>query len=979
MATLLGNAYVRIRPDMDGFQTEANRSISTVLKSAAKVAAIAAGGALATVGVKVLKDSVAEASNLNESLNAVQVTFGKNAKGIMALGENAAKALGLSKTEFNGLAVRFSNFAQTVAGKGGDVVGTMDDLTTRASDFASVMNLDVGQAAELFQSGLAGETEPLRQYGIDLSAAAVQAHALAKGIWNGKGEMTEAQKVQARYSLLMKSTNKTAGDFANTSDSLANRQRIANAQWKNAKASIGQALLPVMQSVTAFIQEKVVPAIQTFGDWFTRDGMPALTRFGATLRDTVLPPLKAVVGWLVQNKDIILPIAGIIGTMVAAYKTWAFVSGIVTAAQTALNFALAANPIGLIVMAVAGLIAGLVLLFKKNETFRNVVLGAWEGIKNAITAVVEWLKPYLTAAWETIKAAVQAVWPVIQKIITVVWGAIKWWVEHYVKAVWTVITTVWDWIKTATQFAWDLIKGFVIDPIVAIWTKVNEVVGNLVTWVGARWDDIKRGTQIIWGKIRDHVIDPIVRAKNRVGEVVDNIGTKLSGVWDTIKTTAATAWTNVKDAIITPIKEVWGAIQSALGLNDDGGYTKKGPLGLLVDVWTKVKDGIGTAFSNLKDAIVEPIAEAFKWVNANVISKLNESVLSKFGDNVKIPLLPIPEGYATGGMVRGPGTGTSDSVLARLSNGEYVVNARATAQHRGLLEAINSGRGAAPSLAATNANWQPPNVGDMVSKLFKKGARAAINLVANPAMDYLENTFGSTFGGRLAVTGFRTMLESVRSWADDLSLAPTPLMEALASRFERMADDSTWVGVSTCLRNVNLALQALGQKFGFTVNGFATAQRAIDATRGVAAAGLMNHGDPPRGSLLFWDAGVGNSAGHIAVGDGKGNFMNNFGRAIVEKLPLDSARSGYRGWAYPWALIAGGKKYDSGGWLQPGWTATYNGTGKPEAILTSEQWDTLNSKRRGNSFHFEIHEAQPTTEDAILAAWRRADALYGGI
>ena len=935
MATLLGNAYVRIRPDMDGFQTEANRSISTVLKSAAKVAAIAAGGALATVGVKVLKDSVAEASNLNESLNAVQVTFGKNAKGIMALGENAAKALGLSKTEFNGLAVRFSNFAQTVAGKGGDVVGTMDDLTTRASDFASVMNLDVGQAAELFQSGLAGETEPLRQYGIDLSAAAVQAHALAKGIWNGKGEMTEAQKVQARYSLLMKSTNKTAGDFANTSDSLANRQRIANAQWKNAKASIGQALLPVMQSVTAFIQEKVVPAIQTFGDWFTRDGMPALTRFGATLRDTVLPPLKAVVGWLVQNKDIILPIAGIIGTMVAAYKTWAFVSGIVTAAQTALNFALTMNPIGVVVMAIAGLIAGLVLLFKKNETFRNVVLGAWEGIKNAITAVVEWLKPYLTAAWDAIKAAVEVVWPIIQKVIELAWKYIKTYVVTYVKIIKTVVEGVWKAIKWATQTTWDAIKAFIIDPIRAAWQIIKTVVGNVRDWLSETW-----------GKIRER---------------------------------ASTAWQNVKDAILDPIRAIWTGIKNALGITDKGGLSDDGPLGKLVGVFRTVVDRVGNVFSKIKDAIVEPIAEAFKWVNANVISKLNESVLSKFGDNVKIPLLPIPKGYATGGMVRGPGTGTSDSVLARLSNGEYVVNARATAQHRGLLEAINSGRGAAPSLAATNANWQPPNVGDMVSKLFKKGARAAINLVANPAMDYLENTFGSTFGGRLAVTGFRTMLESVRSWADDLSLAPTPLMEALASRFERMADDSTWVGVSTCLRNVNLALQALGQKFGFTVNGFATAQRAIDATMGVIRSGQMNDGQPPRGSLLFWDAGVGNSAGHIAVGDGKGNFMNNFGRAIVEKLPLDSARSGYRGWAYPWALIAGGKKYDSGGWLQPGWTATYNGTGKPEAILTSEQWDTLNSKRRGNSFHFEIHEAQPTTEDAILAAWRRADALYGGI
>jgi hypothetical protein len=935
VATLLGNAYVRIRPDMDGFQSEANRTVGAAVRSAAKVAAVAAGAALATVGVKVLKDSVKEASNLNESLNAVQVTFGKNAKGIMALGENAAKALGLSKTEFNGLAVRFSNFAQTVAGKGGDVVGTMDDLTTRASDFASVMNLDVSQAAELFQSGLAGETEPLRQYGIDLSAAAVQAHALAKGIWNGKGEMTEAQKVQARYSLLMKSTNKTAGDFANTSDSLANRQRIANAQWKNAKASIGQALLPVMQSVTQFIQEKVVPAIQAFGDWFTRDGMPALTRFGATLRDTVLPPLTAIVGWLIRNKDVLIPIAGIIGVMVAAYKTWAFISGVVTAAQMALNLALTANPIGLIVMAVAGLVAGLVLLFKKNETFRNVVLASWEAIKTAAVAVWDFIKGYLQGVWEAIKAAVEVVWPIVQKVIELAWKYIKTYVVTYVKVIKAVIEAVWKAIKWATKTTWDAIKAFIIDPIRAAVEVVRNVVGNVREW--------------------------------------------LSNAWANIRERAANAWQNVKDAIVGPIQNVWKAIKNALGINDGGGIAEDGPLAKLVGVFGKVVDKVGSVFGKIKDAIVEPIATAFKWVNTNVITKLNESVLKEFGNNVKIPLLPIPKGYATGGMVRGPGTGTSDSVLARLSNGEYVVNARATAQHRGLLEAINSGRGAAPSLAATNANWQPPNVGDMVSKLFKKGARAAINLVANPAMDYLENTFGDTFGGRLAVTGFRTMLESVRSWADDLSLAPTPLMEALASRFERMADDSTWVGVSTCLRNVNLALQALGQKFGFTVNGFATAQRAIDATRGVAAAGLMNHGDPPRGSLLFWDAGVGNSAGHIAVGDGKGNFMNNFGRAIVEKLSLDSARSGYRGWAYPWALIAGGKKYDSGGWLQPGWTATYNGTGKPEAILTSEQWDTLNSKRRGNSFHFEIHEAQPTTEDAILAAWRRADALYGGI
>lgn len=207
--------------------------------------ALAVAGA---VGVGLFKAGEA-ASNLGESVNAVQVTFGDAADGILKLGEQAATTVGLSNVAFNGLAVQFSNFAQTVAGKGGDVVGVMKDLTGRAGDFASVMNIEVKDAAVLFQSGLAGETEPLRKYGIDLSAAAVKAYAAATGIGTLGKELTESEKVTARYGLLMQSTSKDQGDFANTSGSAANATRIAKAEMENAAASLGQVVAPVIATV----------------------------------------------------------------------------------------------------------------------------------------------------------------------------------------------------------------------------------------------------------------------------------------------------------------------------------------------------------------------------------------------------------------------------------------------------------------------------------------------------------------------------------------------------------------------------------------------------------------------------------------------------------------------------------------------------------------------------------------------------------
>ncbi|MBN9176125.1 MAG: hypothetical protein J0I43_01970 [Microbacterium sp.] len=205
--------------------------------------------------------SIEVASDLSESINAVQVSYGDAARAVLELGAGSAKAFGLSKRELNSYATQFSSFVQTIAGPGGDIAATFSELVGRGSDFASVFNIEVADALATFQSGLAGESEPLRKYGIDLSAATVEAYAYSHGIAAAGSELSEAQKVQARYGALLEQTAKVQGDFANTSDQLANKNRINAATWDDIRAKIGEGFLPVAQSLATIIGDDLLPEI----------------------------------------------------------------------------------------------------------------------------------------------------------------------------------------------------------------------------------------------------------------------------------------------------------------------------------------------------------------------------------------------------------------------------------------------------------------------------------------------------------------------------------------------------------------------------------------------------------------------------------------------------------------------------------------------------------------------------------------------
>ena len=298
--------------------SKTTKKISNTMRNA--LGAIGVGFSLNAV-VNGVKAVTTAASDLSEATNAINVAFGDSSKEIVKFGKNAAQAIGLSKTELYGIATQFSSFAKQIGGEGG-ATDVIEELATRGADFASVFNLDVSDALGKFQSGLAGQSEPLRAFGIDLSAAAVEAYALSEGIFDGEGSMTEAEKVMARYGLLMQETAITAGDFANTSDGLANTQRILKAEFENVKAEVGEALIPVM--------------IELFTE--IRDNLPAIKEFIQGFIDTAK--------WVIESRAVIIPLTLAVGALTTGFRAYAAIMSVVAArnaAVTASNVALATS------------------------------------------------------------------------------------------------------------------------------------------------------------------------------------------------------------------------------------------------------------------------------------------------------------------------------------------------------------------------------------------------------------------------------------------------------------------------------------------------------------------------------------------------------------------------------------------------------------------------------------------------------------
>lgn len=485
---------IRILGDPSGANAALASVDSNMARFSSKMTAI--GGNMRNVGRKMslgltlpiaagLALSFKAASDLNESLSKTAVIFKRSADEVKRWSKTSAEAMGLSRSEAIEGAANFGNMFNTI-GLGTKQSAKMSmSMTQLAADLGSLNNQDPSEMLDRLRSGLAGEAEPLRRFGVLLSAAEVQAFAYRSGIAEVGAELTEAQKVQARYGLILEQTKTAQGDFGRTADQAANQQRILAAKFKDTAAVLGQQLLPIGIKIMGWVSnlverfEKLSPEMQKF---------------------------------------IVIGLA-----IVAALGPVIYVLG---AVATAIGFLL--SPVGLVILAIVALIAAVVLIWKNWDTI-------WNAIKEhpALAAITAAFFPFIAMLVLTVGAVKyvyenwKTIWTQIKDVAQTVWDAIK----GYVLAGVQIVTGVVNFALAVLQGRWGDAWRAMLQVLSGIWAFIKQAVsdgvtqtvsliaslpgrifsiasgfGNLLVGAGrALMDGLLRGIKQAWENVKDFV------------------------------------------------------------------------------------------------------------------------------------------------------------------------------------------------------------------------------------------------------------------------------------------------------------------------------------------------------------------------------------------------------------------------------------------------------------------------------------------
>ena len=252
--------FQRLGNGSSGIKT-ASFNLGNLLKTAIGFKAIRG---LANLG----KSAIGFGSAITEIENVVDVSFGSMADEAYKFASTAKEQFGLSELaakQYSGTMMammKSSGVAQDAASK------MSISLAGLAGDIASFYNIDTDTAFQKIRAGISGEIEPLRQLGINLSVANMEAYALSRGITTSYNAMSQAEKVALRYNYLMSVTGDVQGDFARTSGTWANQVRLLTLNFQSLSAVIGQGLiagiLPAIQALNA-LMSKLMQAANEIG------------------------------------------------------------------------------------------------------------------------------------------------------------------------------------------------------------------------------------------------------------------------------------------------------------------------------------------------------------------------------------------------------------------------------------------------------------------------------------------------------------------------------------------------------------------------------------------------------------------------------------------------------------------------------------------------------------------------------------------
>lgn len=499
-----------------------------------------------------------------------------------------------------------------------DATTLAQDGLTLASDAAAFWDKSLEDSMGALNSFINGSYEGGEAIGLFANDTQLASYAVKQGIVSEAKEwanLDEAKKQATRlqYAQDMMAASGATGQAAKEADQYANVQANLTEKWRQFKSQIGEPLLqnvviPAMGKLSAGV-DKASAAYQKCSKWISEHKTELEIAKGVLIGLTVaVSAFLLIMNW---------------GKIMATAK--AALLGIKTA-MLAVNAAMKANPIGLVISLIAGLVAGFLYLWNTSEEFRNFWIGLWETIKTTASGVWEAIKSaadnvitalqtgweafttFFSMLWTNISNAVSTAWEFIKNVVSVglqtigliisaavqiialpfqfiwenckgiiqkAWDKIKNIVTVGVNVVKTVITVVFNAIKayitivvniwqTIISTAWNVIKTVVTTVVNAIKNVVTTVWNAISSVTSSVFNTIKSVASSVWNSIKSVITSVVNGIKSTVSNIWNSIKSTTSSVFESIKSTASSVWNSIKSAIETPINAAKNAVKSAI-------------------------------------------------------------------------------------------------------------------------------------------------------------------------------------------------------------------------------------------------------------------------------------------------------------------------------------------------------------------------------------------------------------------------------
>jgi len=515
------------------------------------IGGLVAVGAVAGVA-NWLSGAVTGASDLNETVSKSSVIFGDSAGIMNEWGNQAARQVGLSKEAALGAAAGFGDMFSQLGFASEAAAGMSIKTVSLAADLGSFSNLDTADVADRMSAAFRGEYDSLQSVIPNINAARVESEALAATGKKTAKELTAQEKATAVLSIVSKDGARAVGDFAKTSDGFANQTKISTAQLSDMQAEVGTALLPMMQDLMSFMLTNVIPGFKDVASWVGENiGM-----------------LKGVGG-------AILIAAGAWAVMTGALAAYNGIMGIVKAvtvagsvAQWALNVAMSANPIGIVIGLIALLVGGIVWVATQTTFFQD----AWAVMSTAIGAAFTWL-------WEV----------VLSPVFTAIGAVFTWLYENVITPIVTgimiyvglwaaIFTWLWNTVLSPIFAAIGKVFAWLFDNV--IMPVVNSIIASVKAW----------GAIFSW--LNSTIIQPVFAA----------LGVAFNWIWANVISPVAKFISGAITNVGSTVKSVFGGISGFIGSAFQAVLgVVRGPLNALISLINGVIGGLNTVSVSIPD------------------------------------------------------------------------------------------------------------------------------------------------------------------------------------------------------------------------------------------------------------------------------------------------------------------------------------------------------------------------------------------